>query len=62
MYTTFNKSGMPKPNVDIPAGPKVYRQNPGALNSPNTPGGEVHQSAINRAGGSMLRPDLAGVR
>jgi hypothetical protein len=57
--TTFDKSGMAAPGQPIPAGVKVYRQNPGRLNSPNAPGGEVHRSAIVERGGDLIKPSHA---
>jgi hypothetical protein len=51
----FNKSSVAKPNHPIPAGTSVYRQNPGNVNSPNAPGGEVPRNTIAERGGKLIK-------
>jgi hypothetical protein len=59
--TTFSKAGMAMPNHPIPRTndrTTVYRQPPGAVNSPNTPGGEVHRNTISEHGGALRKPSF----
>jgi len=51
----YDKSSVAKPGQPIPAGASVYRQNPGSVNSPNTPGGEVRPSTIAERGGGLIK-------
>jgi hypothetical protein len=61
--TTFDKSGMAMPGHPIPRTndrTTVYRQPPGAVNSPNQAGGEVRNTTIADRAGSHWRPSLVG--
>jgi hypothetical protein len=53
--TTFDKSASGHPIRPTNERTTIYRQNPGSLNSPNSPGGEVKRSTVVERGNDLIK-------